>query len=82
MAQSRIQALALQRKIISVEGSIDAKYLVLQTLCGAFLQVVKQGISLICGSKESCPDGRLIGEIPMKDIIWSARYQVLHFEDT
>lgn len=67
--------------VVSLQASIDAKDLASQVLCGALLQVAKQGISLIHGSLESCPEGRLVGGIPMKDIIWSGRIQAIHFEE-
>ena len=71
-----------------LQDSFDAKELALQALCGALLQVAKQGISVKHagpnqqGIPIDCPIGREVDGIPMKDIVWSGRNQALHYEDT
>lgn len=51
-------------------------------LCGNLLQYAKQGISIQYGKNRSgCPDGRVVGGLPLHEIIWQARNQALHWED-
>lgn len=51
-------------------------------LCANLLQYAKQGLSLHFGKERAgCPDGRLLGGIPMHEVIWQARNQALHWED-
>lgn len=50
-------------------------------LSGALLQIAKQGISLVYKSLDNCPDGRLVGSVPLKNVIWAARNQSMHFEE-
>ena len=72
----------LELEITQLQTSIDAKYLAVQALCGAILQIAKQGISVVHNGIDNCPNGRLLKEIPLKNIVWSARNQALHYEDT
>jgi len=51
------------------------------TIAGALLQIAKQGISLVHNGLTICPDGRLIGSEPLKNIIWQGRNQSMHFEE-
>ena len=81
MAEARKNADETQLEITKLEISIDAKEFSLRTLSGALLQIAKQGISLVHGNLNSCPDGRSIGRETLKNIIWQARNQSMHFEE-
>jgi hypothetical protein len=66
----------------------DAKRLTYQThnfainsLSGSFLQIAKQGISIKHGGLPNCPNGRNIGTQFLKNVIWQARNQAIHFEE-
>ena len=52
---------------------------------GAFnanmLQYAKQGISVVHSQLSACPDGKMFGTQPLKNIIWQGRNQALHWED-
>lgn len=50
-------------------------------LCGALLQIAKQGLSVAHGAKQNAPAGRVIGSTTLRDVIWEGRNQALHFED-
>lgn len=50
-------------------------------LCGALLQLAKQGISIVHGGLNACPLGRSIGREVLSNIIWQARNQTMHYEE-
>lgn len=51
-------------------------------LSGSLLQYSKQGISLHYGKhRTGCPDGRIVYDMPLSEVIWQARNQALHWED-
>ena len=53
------------------------------SLAGAVLQIAKQGISATHGGLASCPNGRIVGSTePIKNIIWQARNQSMHYEES
>lgn len=81
MAEADIAAKTLQAEVDRLEASIGSKQVAVQAMCGALLQIVKQGISLVHGSLAAAPDGRLLNGIPLKDIVWQGRNQAIHFED-
>lgn len=51
------------------------------SMAGSLLQYAKQGISITHGELAACPEGRLIGRQPLKQVIWQGRNQALHWED-
>ena len=51
------------------------------TLAGSLLQYGKQGISLAHGGFANSPNGRSVGSQFLKDIIWQARNQAIHWEE-
>lgn len=53
----------------------------MQAIAGAVLQIAKQGISLVHGGLAAAPQGRKIGSLYTKDIIWQGRNQAIHFEE-
>jgi hypothetical protein len=75
----------LQNQIIALQSSIDAKSDSINALCGAILQIAKQGISTVHRSLNVCPDGRGIGigagREKLKNVIWQARNQSMHYEE-
>lgn len=76
---------ALKNQIIVLQSSIDAKSDSINALCGAILQIAKQGISTVHGKLNVCPDGRSIGvgleREKLKNVIWQARNQSMHYEE-
>jgi hypothetical protein len=68
-----------------LKESIDAKSVAISSLCGALLQIAKQGISIVYrgsgGCLAICPDGRSIGNEVLKNIIWQGRNQSMHYEE-
>ncbi len=51
------------------------------SLAGTLLQYAKQGISIAHRELAACPEGRLVGRQPLKQVIWQGRNQALHWED-
>ncbi|PKG79263.1 hypothetical protein CXF80_13635 [Shewanella sp. Actino-trap-3] len=51
------------------------------SLSASLLQHAKQGISLAHGGLANCPSGRIIGSQSLKNIVWEARNQSLHWEE-
>jgi hypothetical protein len=49
-------------------------------LAGALLQFAKQGLSLVHGNRQNCPNGRQIGSQVLRDIIWQGRNQASNWE--
>lgn len=83
--KTREESEELRRQIEELKISIDVKSYSTDALCGAVLQIAKQGISTVYGSLSECPSGREIGEGAnaevLKNVIWQARNQSLHHED-
>lgn len=53
----------------------------IQTLCSGLLQIAKQGISIVHGGLKKCPDGRPVGTQTLRDVVWQARNQTMHYEE-
>ncbi|WP_342535709.1 hypothetical protein MHI04_10865 [Lysinibacillus sp. FSL K6-1151] len=68
-------------EIEKLKASISSKEESIKALSGALLQIAKQGISIVHGKLDPCPDGRYINNEPIKNIIWQARNQSLHYEE-
>lgn len=70
----------LKGSIEAMEAAILAKETSVQALAGAILQIAKQGISIVRGNPANCPSGRSIGRENLKNVIWQARNQSMHWE--
>ncbi|NCT98291.1 MAG: hypothetical protein GXD23_13050 [Comamonadaceae bacterium] len=81
MANAAKQAEALQGQLASLQVSIGTHQQAVQAIAGSILQIAKQGISLVHGGLAAAPDGRKIGTVSLKQIIWQARNQALHYEE-
>jgi len=51
------------------------------SLAATLLQYAKQGMSIVHGPLSKVPDGRLIGSQSLKEVIWQARNQTMHWEE-
>lgn len=80
-ARAREEVSTLEHGIESLEASARAKEHSIQVMCGSILQIVRQGISFVHGRVADAPSGRFIETISLKDIIWQARNQAMHYED-
>jgi hypothetical protein len=71
------------QKLQNAMLQISAHEFARNSLAGALLQIAKQGISLWYGRNVAdCLElGRIIGEQPIRDVIWQARNQAIHWED-
>lgn len=50
-------------------------------MSASVLQYAKQGISIVHGGLQACPDGRAFGIQVLKTVIWQGRNQSLHWEE-
>lgn len=71
----------LDNLIAQLQAQIFDKQFSLSAIAGAVFQIAKQGISVVHQNKESCPPGRTVHGVQLKEIIWAARNQSLHFEE-
>lgn len=85
MCRTREGLSDLQKQIASLQNSINAKSSSINALCGAILQIARQGISTFHGRLDRCPDGRSIGtgtgSAKLKSVVWQARNQSMHYEE-
>lgn len=68
-----VEVEAIRSEVASLQAAIGAHQVAVQAICGALLQIGKQGISLVHGDLAAAPPGRLIGTVPLKDVVWQAR---------
>lgn len=81
MAKAGKEAGKLEQEINSLQALIGSRQSAIQSICGAILQIAKQGISIVHNGLANAPDGRNIGTLKIKDVIWQARNQAIHFEE-
>lgn len=71
----------IAREVNELQTAVGAHQVAVQAICGAILQIAKQGVSLVHGGLAAAPSGRLVGTSYLKEIVWQARNQALHYED-
>lgn len=71
----------LEREIMDISETIDAKSASIAALSGAILQIAKQCISLKYGKPQNAPVGEDINGALIKEIIWEGRNQSIHYEN-
>lgn len=64
-----------------LKQKIAARQFAIAALSGTLLQFAKQGLSITHGKFNNCPNGPFIGSQTLKEIIWNARNQSLHWEE-
>jgi BMFP domain-containing protein YqiC len=70
-----------QQQRSSLAAQVEAHSFSVASLAGDLLQHAKQGISMVHGSLGGCPPGRAIASRDLKDVIWQARNQAIHWEE-
>lgn len=81
MAKAAQQAEGLQTQLAGLQISIGTHQQAVQAIAGSILQIVKQGISIVHGELRDAPEGRKIGSASLRDIVWQARNQAMHYEE-
>jgi hypothetical protein len=71
----------LRGDVAELQASVGTHQHSVQAISGAILQVTKQGISLVHGGLSAAPTGRMLGSLAIRDIIWQARNQSMHYEE-
>ena len=82
------QAYRAHQEVEGIEGQIATKNAKraarassYAAICGALLQIAKQGISAQYGERrDNAPQGRLLGSEPLRNVIWEGRNESMHFE--
>ncbi|NYH43502.1 hypothetical protein HNR22_003229 [Micromonospora jinlongensis] len=65
-----------------LQAAVEAHRFSVDALAAALIQYGKQGISAVHGGLVPSPDGRQIGNSQrLKNVVWQARNQALHWED-
>lgn len=75
----------LDRVKLKLQGNIRAieTYEVLIDIAaGAFLQILKQALSIAYGERENAPPGPSVSSTCIRDLIWHGRNQSMHYEET
>lgn len=65
----------------SLRTTLDARGASRGAMSGAILQIAKQGLSAAHGGLGLAPDGRDVAGVALKDVIWQARNQSMHWEE-
>lgn len=81
MAQAGQEAERLRAEVESLRASVGTHQQAVQAIAGAILQIAKQGVSFAHGGQNTAPAGRAIGSLAIRDIIWQARNQSMHYEE-
>lgn len=81
MAMAKKELDPLRLKVDELRASMGAKQYAVRSICGALLQIAKQGVSLVHGRKSNAPQGRTVAGRPIRDVIWEARNQAMHCEE-
>ena len=79
-AQEYQQAEALQGQLTKLQVSIDIHQQAVQAIACSILQIAKQGISIVHGGLSAAAEGRKIGSLTLKEVVWQARNQAMHYE--
>jgi hypothetical protein len=65
----------------ALQATLDTRGTSRASMAGALLQVAKQGISAVHGGLGASPSGRDVAGVALKDLIWQARNQSMHWEE-
>ena len=71
----------LKKTIKSTNSQLVAREFSIKSLCGAVLQIAKQGLSICYGKEENCVGVKMIAGERLSNIIFQARNQSMHFEE-
>lgn len=80
-AKTHQEAQNVRHQIAKVQASVDAHRHAVQSIAGAIFQIAKQGISVVFEKLTLAPPGRMLGSLALRDIIWQARNQSMHYEE-
>lgn len=71
----------LRSEVAHLQALIGSHQIAVQSICGAILQIAKQGISIVHGNLANAPSGRALGGAYLRDVVWQARNQAMHCEE-
>lgn len=76
-----IEINTLSEKIKIKQSQLNTINFSIKCLCGAMLQIAKQGLSICYGKEENCVEVKTIAGERLSNIIFQARNQSMHFEE-
>lgn len=79
-ARAHRQVARLERETAELKLLVATHETAVQAICGAILQIAKQGISLVHGGPRTAPEGREVGPVFLRDIVWEGRNQAMHYD--
>jgi len=82
MARSHQQVARLEQDAAELRLLVATHETAVQAICGAILQIAKQGISLVHGAPRNAPEGREVGPVSLRDVVWEGRNQAMHYDDS
>ncbi len=80
MAKAAAEKKEVEAEIARLQALIGTRQSAIQAICGAVLQIAKQGISIVHGGLTG-PLGRPVGRVALRDVVWQARNQAIHSEE-
>lgn len=80
MARAAEEKKKVEAEVARIQALIGTRQSAIQAICGAVLQIAKQGISIAHGGLTG-PSGRSVGSVALRDIVWQARNQAIHSEE-
>jgi hypothetical protein len=80
-ARSGQEVQRLKGQVAELQASVGVRQHSVQAIAGAILQIAKQGISVVYGALGRAPAGRMLGSLALRDTIWQARNQSMHYEE-
>ena len=78
---ARRESIETEAEIVALEAAILAKETSVQALAGAILHSARQGVAIVRDNLDDCPPGRAVGRETLKNVIWQARNQSMHWEE-
>jgi hypothetical protein len=70
--QTRVEAAAVERHEHEISSAM---------LAGMVLELAKRGITMVHGGLQQAPAAPKLGALALRDVIWQARNQAMHWED-
>lgn len=80
-AKAQQETVRLKSEVAVLQASIGTHQHAVQAIAGAIFQIAKQGISLVHGGLAAAPAGRAVSSLVVRDVIWQARNQSMHYEE-
>ncbi|MXN30115.1 hypothetical protein [Delftia sp. CH05] len=81
MAEAHAKKQQQERRINSIQSSMESKKTAIEFIAGSILQLARQGISIVHSNDPQSPPGRMIGSVSLREVVWYGRNQAIHYEE-